>query len=90
MDELSVVLMSPRRKGSLLSSAVSSSMLRGDSETECILKKLVDDAIDDEPFLERKLDAAFHMFVALTLNKFIRGFETVAKHTKKVYGWVKL
>jgi hypothetical protein len=51
-------------------------MLQGDSETECLLEELVDGAFDDdEPFfLERKLEVAFHMIVALTLNKYIWGF----------------
>jgi hypothetical protein len=49
---------------------VSSSMLRGDSETECLLEELVDGAFnDDNPFfLERKFEASFHIFVTLTLT----------------------
>jgi hypothetical protein len=35
----------------LLGGAVSSSMLRGDSETECLLEEVVDDGLDDDdPF----------------------------------------
>jgi hypothetical protein len=46
-------------------------MLRGDSEIECLLEELVDGAFDDDcVFLERRLEAAFHMVAALTLNKY--------------------
>jgi hypothetical protein len=63
-----------RSKVSLLGSVVSSSMLRGDSETECLLEELVDGAFDDDGpfFLERKFEAVFHMFVALTLTSIYR------------------
>jgi hypothetical protein len=45
MDMLLVALMPPRRRASfLLGGAVSVSMLRGDSETECLLKDVVDDS----------------------------------------------
>jgi hypothetical protein len=76
MDELRVALLPSRSKMLLLGGVVSSSMLQGDSETECLLEGLVDGAFDDdEPFfLERKLEVAFHMIVALTLNKYIWGF----------------
>ena len=43
MDELRVLLMPPRGTVPLLSGATSSSMLRGDSETECLLEELDDD-----------------------------------------------
>jgi hypothetical protein len=58
MDVLLVALMPPRRRASfLLGGAVSVSMLRGDSETECLLEDVVDDGLDDdEPFfLEKRL-----------------------------------
>jgi hypothetical protein len=43
MDELLVALIPPRRRVSfLLGSAVSTSMLRGDSETECLLEDVVE------------------------------------------------
>jgi hypothetical protein len=43
MDEILVALMPSRRRVSfLLSGAVSSSMLRGDSETECLLEDVVE------------------------------------------------
>jgi hypothetical protein len=68
MDVLLVALMPLRRRVSfLLGSAVSSSMLRGDSETECLLEDVVDDGLDvDDPFfLENKLVVFFHMIAAL-------------------------
>jgi hypothetical protein len=47
MDVLLVALMPPRRRVSfLLGGAVSSSMLRGDSETECLLEDVVEDGLD--------------------------------------------
>jgi hypothetical protein len=46
--ELCVALMPPRRRVSfLLGGVVSSSILRGDSETECLLEEVVDDGLDD-------------------------------------------
>jgi hypothetical protein len=68
MDVLLVALMPPRRRASfLLGGAVSSSMLRGDSETECLLEDVVDDGLDDdEPFfLEKGLVVFFNMIAAL-------------------------
>jgi hypothetical protein len=68
MDVLLVSLMPPRRRASfLLGGAVSVSMLRGDSETECLLEDIVDDGLDDdEPFfLEKRLVVFFHMVAAL-------------------------
>jgi hypothetical protein len=48
MDVLLVALMPPRRRVSfLLGGAVSSSMLRGDSETESLLEDVIDDGLDD-------------------------------------------
>jgi hypothetical protein len=67
MGVLLVALMPPRRTVSfLLGGAVSSSMLRGDSETKCLLKDVVDDGLDDDDpfFLENKLVVFFHMFAA--------------------------
>jgi hypothetical protein len=68
MDVLLVALMPPRRRASfLLGGVVSSSMLRGDSETECLLEDVIEDGLDDdEPFfLEKRLVVFFHMIVAL-------------------------
>jgi hypothetical protein len=51
----------------LLGGAVSSSMLRGDSETECLLEDVVEDGLDDDGpfFLVKRLVVFFHMIAAL-------------------------
>jgi hypothetical protein len=69
IDEFRVALMPPRRRISfLLDSAVFSSILRGDSETECLLEEVVDDGLDDDDpfFLVKRLVVFFHMVVALS------------------------
>jgi hypothetical protein len=74
MDVLHVALIPPRRRVSfLLGGVVSSSMLRGDSETECLLEDVVEDGLDnDDPFfLVKRLVVFFHMITALfSLLKF--------------------
>jgi hypothetical protein len=68
MDVLLAALIPPRRNDALLlGGAISVSMLRGDSETECLLGDVVDDGLDDdEPFfLEKRLVVFFHMVAAL-------------------------
>jgi hypothetical protein len=68
MDVLLVALMPPRRRVSfLLGGIVSSSMLRGDLETECLFKDVVEDGLDDDDpfFLEKRLVVFFHMIAAL-------------------------
>jgi hypothetical protein len=60
--------MPPRRRVSfLLGGDVSSSMLRGDSETECLLEDVVEDGLhDDDPFLlVKRLMVFFHMIATL-------------------------
>jgi hypothetical protein len=50
MNEFRVALMPPRRRvWFLLGGAVSSSILQGNSETECLLEEL-DGLDDDDPF----------------------------------------
>jgi hypothetical protein len=69
IDELLVALMPLRRRVSfLLSGAVSSSILREDSETECLLKDVVEDGLDDDDpiFLVKRLVVFFHIFAALS------------------------
>jgi hypothetical protein len=71
VGELRVALMPPKsRVLFLLGGAVSSSILRGDSETECLLEEVVDDGLDDyDPFfLVKRLVVLFHMVVALSLQ----------------------
>jgi hypothetical protein len=74
MDVLLVALMPPRRRVSfLLGGVVSSSMLRGDSKTECLLEDVVEDGLDDgDPFfLVKRLVVFFHMIATLfSLLKF--------------------
>jgi hypothetical protein len=68
MDVLLVALMPPRRRVSfLLGGAESSTMLRGDSETGCLLEDVVKDGLDDDDpfFLEKRLVVFFHMIAAL-------------------------
>jgi hypothetical protein len=68
MDELLVALIPLRRRVSfLLGGAVFSSMLRGDSETECLLEDIVEDGLDDDDpfFLVKRLVVFFHMIAAL-------------------------
>jgi hypothetical protein len=68
MDVLLAALIPPRRRASfLLGGARSVSVLRGDSETECLLEDVVDDGLDDdEPFfLGKRLVVFFHMVAAL-------------------------
>jgi hypothetical protein len=68
MVELLVALMPPRRRVSfLLGSAVSSSMLQVDSKTECLLKDVVEDGLDDDDpfFLVNRLVVFFHMIATL-------------------------
>jgi hypothetical protein len=68
MDELLVALIPPRRRVMfLLGGAVSTSMLRGGSETECLLEDVVEDGLDnDDPFfLVKRLVVFFHMIAAL-------------------------
>jgi hypothetical protein len=68
MDVLLVALIPPRRRASfLLGGALSVSMLRGDSETECLLEDVVNDGLDDDEsfFLEKRLVFFFHMIAAL-------------------------
>jgi hypothetical protein len=68
MDKLLVALIPLRRRVSfLLGGVVSSSLLRGDSETECLLEDVVEDGLDnDDPFfLVKRLVVFFHTIAAL-------------------------
>jgi hypothetical protein len=89
IDELRVALIPPRRRVSfLLGSAVSSSMLRGDSETECLLEEVVDKGLDDDDpfFLVKRLVAFFHGCSTLSLTNKYPGFSTGNKVHKYYFG----
>jgi hypothetical protein len=83
MDELRVLLMPPRGSMSLLGGATSSSMIRGDSETECLLEEIDGGAFDDRAFLGKKFVAIFHIVVALTHNECTGGCLPVGKTYKR-------
>jgi hypothetical protein len=77
MDELLVDLIPLRRRVSfLLGGVVSSTMLRGDSETECLLEDVVKHGLDDDDpfFLVRSHVVFFHMIAALSSLLKSRGF----------------
>jgi hypothetical protein len=76
IDELCVALMPPRSKVSLLSVSCPPPCSEETQRLSAFSNKLVDGAFDDDEtfILERKLEAAFHMIVALTLNKYTQGF----------------
>jgi hypothetical protein len=79
IDELRMDLMPLRRRvWFLLGGAVSPSILRGDSETECLLKEVVVDHLDDDDpfFLVKRVVAFFHMVAALSLTNIYPGFST--------------
>jgi hypothetical protein len=68
MDELLVALIPLRRRVSLLlGGALSSSMLRGDLEIECLLEDVVEDGLDDDDpfFLVKRLVVFFLMIATL-------------------------
>jgi hypothetical protein len=66
----------------LLGGDVSSSILRGDSETECLLEEVVDDVLDDDDpfFLVQRLVVFFHGCSTLLTNKY-PGFQPVTRYT---------
>jgi hypothetical protein len=73
--EFRVALMPPRRRvWFLLGSAVSSSILRGDSATECLVEEIVDDGFDDDDpfFLVQRLVVFLHGCSTLP-HKYISG-----------------
>jgi hypothetical protein len=74
--------MPPRRRVSfLLGGVVSSSILRGDSETECLLEEVVDDGLDDDdPFFLVQIHVVFfHGYSTLSLTNKYPGFSTSNK-----------
>jgi hypothetical protein len=84
IDKLRVALMPPRRRvWFLLGSAVSSSIIRGYSETECLLEEVVDDSLDDDDpfFLVKRLVVFFHGCSTLSLTNKYLGFQPVTRYT---------
>jgi hypothetical protein len=88
IDELRVAPMPPRRRWFLLGSVVSSSIHRGDSETECLLEEVVDDGLDDNDLfsLVKRLVVFFHMVTALSHTIIYLGFSTGNKVHKYYFG----
>jgi hypothetical protein len=81
--------MPPRRRVLfLLGGAVSSSILRGDSETECLLEEVVDDGLDDDDpfFLVQRLVVFLHGCSTLSLTNKYLGFSTGNKAHKYYFG----
>jgi hypothetical protein len=84
-----VALIPPRRRVSfLLGSAMSSSILRGDSENECLLEEVVDDGLDDDDpfFLVQRLVVFFDGCSTLSLTNKYPGFSTGNKVHKYYFG----
>jgi hypothetical protein len=78
-----------KEKTFLLGGAVSSSMIRRDSETECLLEEVVDGLDDDDPFfLVKRLVVFFHGCSTLS-HKYIPGFSTGNKVQQYYFGvWI--
>jgi hypothetical protein len=88
INELRVALIPPRRIVSfLLGGVVSSSILRGDSETECLLEDVVDDGLDDDDpfFLVKRLVVFFHR-CKLSLTNIYPRFSTSNDVHKYYFG----
>jgi hypothetical protein len=83
-----VALIPPRiRISFLLGSAVSSSMLRGDSVTECLLEEVVNDGLDDvDPFFLVKRLVDFFYGCSTLLTNINPGFSTSNKVHKYYFG----
>jgi hypothetical protein len=89
IDKLRVALIPPRRRVSfIIGGAMSSSMLRGDSETECLLEEVVDKGLDDNDpfFLVKRLVAFFHGCRTLSLTNKYLGLSTGNKGHKYYFG----
>jgi hypothetical protein len=80
INEFHVALIPPRRRvWFLLGGVVSSSILRGDSETECLLEEVILD--DDDPFFGEKA-CSFLPWLQHSLSQInIRGFQPVTRYT---------
>jgi hypothetical protein len=84
INEFHVALIPPRRRvWFLLGGVVSSSILRGDSETECLLEEVVDDGLDDDdPFFFSEKACSFLPWLQHSLTQInIWGFQSVTRYT---------
>jgi hypothetical protein len=89
IDEFCVALMPPRRRvWFLLGGVVSSSILQGDSETECLLEEVVDDGLDDDDpfFLVKKVCSFLPHGCCTLLTNIYPGFPTGNKVHKYYFG----
>jgi hypothetical protein len=88
INELCVALMTLRRRVSfLLGGAVSSSILRGDSETECLLEEVVNKGLDDDdPFFSVKRLVVFFHGCSTLLTNIYPGFSTGNKVHQYYFG----
>jgi hypothetical protein len=89
IDEFCVALMPPRRRvWFLLGGVVSSSILRGDSETECLLEEVVDDGLDDDDpfFLVKKACSFLPRGFCTLLRSIYPRFSTSNKVHKYYFG----
>jgi hypothetical protein len=81
--------MPPRRRVSfLLGGVVSSSILRGDSETERLLEEVVDDGLDDDDplFFGEKACRFLPRLQHSPSQIYIRGFQPVTRYTNIILG----
>jgi hypothetical protein len=80
--------MPPRRRvWFLLGGAVSSSVLRGYSETERLLEEVVDDGLDDDdPFLFGEKACSFLPWLQQSPSQiYIWGFQSVTRFTNIIF-----
>jgi hypothetical protein len=77
-----------RRVLFLLGGAMSCSILRGDSETECLLEEVVNDGLDDDDpfFLVQRVVVFFHGCSTLPFTNKYPGFSTGNKVHKYYFG----
>jgi hypothetical protein len=81
------LMQSRRRVWFLLGGAVSSSILRGDSETECLLEEVVNDGLDDDdPFFFGEKACSFLPWLQHSPSQiYIRGFQPVTRYTNIIW-----
>jgi hypothetical protein len=90
MDKLRVLLMPPRSNVSFLDGAMSSSMLRGDLEIECLHEELDGTSGDDDILLGTMFMAFFIAPCCTNSQTTLPGVSCQKKCTKKVYGRTRI